>query len=156
MGHNVVMKRTHILHHTADLDWIPLSAGISFKPIVFFPDDTGYQLLLRVEPGAVVPRHHHTGEVHAFVISGQRRIAGCPDLIRAGSYIYEPVDNIDTWEAVGDEPCVIHIEANGRVEYLDDNNNVIRYTDATTARAAYLDWCHEHDSTPHPDLVRAR
>ena len=77
------MTRGRVLHHNADLDWIPLSTGISFKPIVFFPGDTGYQLLLKVEPGAVVPRHHHTGEVHAFVRSGQRRIAGCPPRVRS-------------------------------------------------------------------------
>ena len=53
------MTHGHVLHHTADLDWIPLSPGISFKPIVFLPDDSGYQLLLRVEPGTVVPRHRH-------------------------------------------------------------------------------------------------
>ena len=110
------MTRKHVLHHTADLDWIPLSAGISFKPIVFFPADAGYQLLLKVEPGAVVPRHHHTGEVHAFVLSGERRISGCPEVIRAGSYVYEPVDNIDTWEAVGDEPCVV-IDWQGVADY---------------------------------------
>jgi 2,4'-dihydroxyacetophenone dioxygenase len=149
------MTHGHVLHHTADLDWIPLSTGISFKPIVFFPGDTGYQLLLKVEPGAVVPRHHHTGEVHAFVLSGQRRIAGCPEVIGAGSYVYEPVDNIDTWEAVGDEPCVIHIEANGRVEYLDDDGNVVRHTDASTARTAYLDWCQQTGRDPHPDLAGA-
>jgi 2,4'-dihydroxyacetophenone dioxygenase len=149
------MTHGHVLHHTADLDWIPLSTGISFKPIVFFPGDTGYQLLLKVEPGAVVPRHHHTGEVHAFVLSGQRRIAGCPEVIGAGSYVYEPVDNIDTWEAVGDEPCVIHIEANGRVEYLDDDGNVVRHTDANTARTAYLDWSQQTGRDPHPDLAGA-
>lgn len=147
------MSARHLLHHTADLDWIPLSTGISFKPIVFFPDDSGYQLLLRVEPGSVVPRHHHTGEVHAFVLSGARRIIGCPDVVRAGSYVYEPVDNVDSWEAIGDEPCVVHIEANGRVEYLDDDGNVIRFTDARTARAEYLGWCEYSGIEPNRDLI---
>lgn len=135
------MTHHHLLHHTAELDWIPLSPGISFKPIVFFPDDAGYQLLLRVEPGTAIPRHRHTGEVHAFVLAGQRRIEGCPDVIEAGTYVHEPVGNVDTWAAVGDEPCIVHIEANGRVEYLDDFDRVVRHTDATTARAAYLEWC---------------
>jgi 2,4'-dihydroxyacetophenone dioxygenase len=147
------MPNQHVLNHTADLSWIPLSPGISFKPLVFFPADAGYQLLLRVEPGCVVPRHHHTGEVHAFVLSGQRRISGCPETVVAGSYVYEPVDNIDSWEATGDEPCIVHIEANGRVEYLDDLDNVVRYTDATTARAAYLEWCEQNATAPRTDLT---
>lgn len=144
---------THRLNHTAELDWIPLSAATSFKPITFFPDGSGYQLLLRVQPGGVVPRHHHTGEVHAFVVSGQRRIVGCSDVIGPGTYVYEPVDNVDSWETVGDEPCVIHIEANGRIEYLDDDGNVVRHTDASTAKAEYLAWCAQHGIAPSPDLV---
>jgi quercetin dioxygenase-like cupin family protein len=147
------MTDRHVPHHTAELDWIPLSPGIAFKPIAFLPGDSGYQLLLRVEPGTAVPRHRHTGDVHAFVLTGERRIAGCPEAIRAGTYVYEPVGNIDTWEAVGDEPCVVHIEANGRVEYLDDADHVVRHTDAATARAAYLDWCTRTGTAAHPGLV---
>ena len=145
----------HVLHHTDELDWIPLSSGISFKPIVFFPDDSGYQLLLKVEPGSAVLRDRHTGDVHAFVLSGQRRISGCEEVVRAGSYVYEPVGNVDSWEAIGDVACVIHIEANGRVEYLDADDHVVRHTDAVTARAAYLGWCRQMDRTPHPALAGA-
>lgn len=147
------MSEPHVLHHTADLAWIPLSEGISFKPIVFFPDDIGYQLLLRVEPGVVVPRHRHTGDVHAFVLSGARRISGCPEVVRAGTYVYEPVGNTDTWIAVGDEPCVVHIEANGRVEYLDDDDAVVRQTDASTARDAYREWCVRTGTRPAQSLT---
>lgn len=149
------MNDRHLRNHTADMEWIPLSTGIAFKPIVFFPDDTGYQLLLRVDPGVVVPRHRHTGDVHAFVFSGSRRICESTEVIRAGSYVHEPVGNIDWWEAIGDEPCVVHIEANGRVEYLDDAGNVIRVTDATTARAAYVDWCEQSGSATDPQLSRS-
>jgi 2,4'-dihydroxyacetophenone dioxygenase len=143
----------HLIHHTAELDWIPLTAGTSFKPITFFPNDAGYQLLLKVEPGTVVPRHHHTGEIHAFVISGARRINGSDMVIGTGTYVYEPVDNVDTWEAIGDEPCVIHIEVNGRIEYLDNKGNVERYTDAATARATYLQWCSANGTDPHPSFA---
>jgi 2,4'-dihydroxyacetophenone dioxygenase len=150
------MTDSHLLNHSADLAWVPLSPGIAFKPIVFFPNDTGYQLLLRVEPGAVVPRHHHTGDVHAFVLSGERRISGCPDVIRAGSYVYEPVGNVDSWEAIGTVACVVHIEANGRVEYLDNDDNVVRFTDAATARCAYVEWCERTDTPTDPQLLASR
>ena len=142
-----------MINHTDTIDWVPLSAGTSFKPITFFPGDTGYQLLLRVEPGTVVPRHRHTGEVHAFVLSGQRRIHGGNGIIRAGSYVYEPVGNIDSWEAVGNEPCVVHIEVDGRVEYLNPDDTVHHQTDATTARAAYVAWCDQHNLQPDTQLA---
>lgn len=139
---------------TTQLDWIPLAEGLSFKPLTFFPDDAGYQLLLRLMPGTVIPRHRHTGEIHAFNISGTRRILTTGEDIGPGTYLYEPVGNTDTWQAVGDEPCVVHIEANGRIDYLDENDNVIRHTSATTARAEYLDWCDRHDTEPLAALVR--
>lgn len=138
---------------TAQLDWIPLAPGLAFKPITFFSDDAGYQLLLRVDPGTVVPRHRHTGEVHAFVLSGARRIVGETDDVVAGTYVHEPTDNVDAWGAVGDEPCVIHIEVNGRVEYLDDDGTVVRHTDAGTARAEYLAWCASTGTAVHPALA---
>jgi hypothetical protein len=90
------MSPGHILNRTADLDWIPLSPGMSFKPVVFFPGD-----------------------------------------------------------AVGDDACVIHIEADGPIEYLDDDGNVVRHTDATTARASYLDWCARTGTAVDPDLAGA-
>jgi 2,4'-dihydroxyacetophenone dioxygenase len=134
---------------TAELEWIPLSDGLSFKPLRFFPDDTGYQLLLRVEPGTVIPRHRHTGEIHAFNLSGTRLLIDTGETIGPGMYVYEPVGNNDTWKATGTEPCIIHIEANGRVEYVDDDGQVIRHTDAATARAAYVRWCEKTGREPH-------
>ncbi len=134
--------------HTDRMAWIPLSDGLSFKPIVFFPDDAGYQLLLRIEPGCVIPRHRHTGEVHALTLSGVRRLDGLHDDIGPGTYLHEPVGNVDSWRAVGDEPCIVFIEANGRVEYLGDDDSVVRHTDAATARAEYLRWCSDHHVEP--------
>lgn len=133
---------------TTTFDWVPLGPGLSFKPLTFFDDDSGYQLLLRVEPGTVIPPHRHTGEIHAFNLSGHRRIITTGDVVGPGTYVFEPVGNEDTWEAIGDEPCIIHLEANGRVEYLDDDGNVARHTDAATARATYLAWCADHGVTP--------
>lgn len=138
---------------TSRIGWIPLSEGLSFKPLTFFPDDAGYQLLLRLEPGTVIPRHRHTGEIHAFNIAGTRRILTTGEVIGPGTYIHEPVGNTDTWQAIGDEPCIVHIEANGRINYLDDQDNVLRHTDATTARAEYVGWCNQHGIDPHPGLV---
>lgn len=137
---------------THEMDWVPLSEGISFKPLSFFPDGSGYQLLLRVEPGTVIPRHRHTGEIHAFNLSGRRVLLDTGDEIGPGTYVHEPVGNNDTWMAVGDEACIVHLEANGRVEYLDDAGNVVRHTDAHTAQAEYLAWCRSTGRDSHPAL----
>jgi 2,4'-dihydroxyacetophenone dioxygenase len=125
---------------TARMEWIPLRAGISFKPITFFPGDAGLQLLLRVEPGIVIPRHRHTGEIHAFNLSGSRLLIDSDQVIGPGVYVHEPVGNVDTWMAIGDEPCVIHIEVNGRIEHLDDDDSITWVVDAASYRRQYLAW----------------
>jgi len=137
---------------TTRLGWIPLAPGLSFKPITYFPDLSGWQLLLRLEPGTVIPRHRHTGEVHAFNLSGSRRL-DTGEIVGPGAYVHEPAGNVDSWEAWGDEPCIIHIEVNGQNEYLDAEGRVIRVADARASRQDYLDWCAAHGVATHPALA---
>jgi hypothetical protein len=137
---------------TARLGWIPLAPGLSFKPITYFPDLSGWQLLLRLEPGTVIPRHRHTGEVHAFNLSGFRRL-DTGEIIGPGTYVHEPAGNEDSWEAWGDEPCIVHIEVNGRNEYFDEAGNLLRVADARASRQDYLEWCAAEGVTPHPALA---
>lgn len=132
--------------HAPDLDWIPLREGLSFRPLRFGPD--GYTLQLRVEPGTTITRHRHSGEVHALTLSGRREIIETQEVIGPGTYVYEPPGNVDSWRCVGEEPCVIHISLTGRVEYLDDEDRVVDFSDTHTARRAYLDWCARKGVTP--------
>jgi len=125
---------------TSQLVWIPLREGLSFKPITFFPGDVGCQVLLRVEPGTLIPRHRHTGEIHGFNLSGSRLLIDTNEVIGPGMYVYEPPGNVDTWKAIGSEPCVIHIEVNGRIEHLDEAGAVVRVVDAASYRKTYLEW----------------
>jgi len=125
--------------HASLADWIPLRGGISFRPLHFAAD--GYSLQLRVEPGTTVTRHRHTGEVHAFNLSGYRELIETGEVAGPGTYVYEPPGNVDSWRCVGDAPCIIQIVLKGRLEYLDGNENVVEYTDTHTAREIYLNWC---------------
>lgn len=125
---------------TSKMDWIPTREGVAFKPITFFPDGSGAQILLRVEPGTLIPRHRHTGEIHAFNLAGTRLLLDTDEVIGPGTYVHEPVGNVDSWKAIGDEPCVIHIEVNGRIEHLDEEGNVTRVVDAASYRRQYEEW----------------
>jgi anti-sigma factor ChrR (cupin superfamily) len=57
---------------TERLPWIPLGPGEAFKPLRFLTEDHGRVLLLRLEPGTVVPLHRHLGEVHALIALGSK------------------------------------------------------------------------------------
>jgi quercetin dioxygenase-like cupin family protein len=133
--------------NTNELPWIPLGGGESFKPLRFYPNDRGRALLLRVEPGTVIARHRHHGEVHAFNLSGQRRL-DTGEIVGPGGYVYEPVGNVDSWSVVGDEPVVVYIVTFGTMEYLGDNDEVLRRDNAASLREIYINYCSEHGITP--------
>ena len=127
------------------LPWIPLGPGESFKPLFF--SARARVLLLRLEPGTVVPRHRHRGEVHAFNVSGSRQL-DTGEIVGPGGYVHEPIGNVDSWTAVGDEPVIVHIASYGAMEYLDEHDEVLRRDDETTLLGVYLRYCDEHGLTP--------
>jgi quercetin dioxygenase-like cupin family protein len=124
----------------ADIPWVPLGEGKSFKPLRFFKDDRGFAELLRIEPGTVIPLHRHTGEIHAFNLEGTRELC-TGEIIRPGDYVYEPAGNVDTWKAVGDVPCVIFVTVGGAVEFLTDDHTVERSVSGADLQKLYREYC---------------
>ena len=139
---------------TAALPWVPLKPGLAFKPLAYFPGNMGWQLLLKVDPGTKIALHRHTGPVHAFNLSGSR-LLDTGEIAGPGSYVFEPAGNVDCWEAVGEEPCIVHIEVNGRNEYFDAAGNVDHVADAEGSRRMYLDWCAANGWPVHPAFAVA-
>lgn len=132
------MKTPQFAFDPETLPWIPLGPGESFKPLHLSPRNR--VLLLKLEPGTVIPRHRHRGEVHAFNISGSREL-DTGEIIGPGGYVFEPIGNVDSWRCVGDEPVIVHITSFGAMEYLDENDNVLKRDDENTLRDLYLSHC---------------
>ncbi|MBF5042193.1 cupin domain-containing protein [Aggregicoccus sp. 17bor-14] len=128
----------------ASLPWIPLGPGESFKPLCIFQKERGRVLLLRLEPGTLVPLHRHQGEVHAVNLSGYRELCETGERVGPGGYVYEPAGNVDSWRAVGEEPVVVHIVAHGAMEYLDASGAVLRRDTAASLVETYRRYCAEH------------
>src|SRR6476660_5706220 len=82
---------------TEAMPWVRIAPGFSFKPIRATSDDDVWVELLKLEPGTIIPRHRHTGEVHAYTLSGQRELLETGDVVGPGSYVYEPPGNVDSW-----------------------------------------------------------
>jgi hypothetical protein len=135
---------------TEDMAWIPTSGGKAFRPLRFEPG--GWSELMRLEPGSVVARHRHTGEVHAFNLAGSRQILETGEIAGPGDYVYEPAGNVDTWQAVGDQPCIVHIKVSGDVEYLDESGAVTEVASSASQQAAYLAWCGRTGTEPAAQL----
>jgi 2,4'-dihydroxyacetophenone dioxygenase len=124
-----------------DLPWVQLAPGFSFKVLRAPSDDETWVELLRLEPGTVIPRHRHTGEVHAYTLAGHRELIGTGTIVGPGSYVFEPAGTIDSWRAVGNQPLIMVVGVRGAIEYLDDADSVIRRSTATSAAERYRRGC---------------
>ena len=122
---------------------MPLSAGKSFKPLRFLRDDRGFVELLRLEPGAEIPLHRHTREVHAFNLEGSRQLCS-GEVVGPGGYVYEPAGNTDSWCAIGDTPLIVLVVVMGAVEYLGPGDTVIRCYTAQTLLDLFRRHCPAH------------
>ncbi|UXI67736.1 cupin domain-containing protein [Tahibacter amnicola] len=127
--------------------WVQSAPGNAFKPLRFLAGDRGFVELMRLDPGIRIPLHRHTGEVHAFTLSGRRQL-GTGEVIGPGHYVHEPVGNTDSWATYGDEPVTIFLVVTGEVHYLDVEGRVTRRISAATQRAAYLEDCRLHGRRP--------
>jgi len=127
--------------------WIPGGSGKYSKPLRFLSDSRGLVELLRLDPGAVLPLHRHTGEIHAFNLEDTRQL-GTGEIIRPGEYVYEPAGNVDLWKVVGAERAVIFVVVMDEVEYLGPGGVVTGRCNATTQWKAYCRHCRETGTQP--------
>lgn len=128
---------------TAEVPWIPSATpGKSARPLRFLAGNRGFVELLRMEPGVVMPMHRHAGEIHAYNISGSRRLC-TGEVIGPGDYVYEPSGNADWWKIVGDETMVALVVVMGRVEFLAPDGSVRACVTADTQWSEYERYCRE-------------
>ena len=137
-----------MLTDAESLPWIPVAPGESIKPLRFLSGNRGRVLLLRLDPGCVVPPHRHTGDVHAFNLEGSRELLDSGQIVGPGDYVYEPAGNADTWRAVGDTACTVFIVTRGVMEYLDQQGDVIQRDSTETLRESYVRYCNDNGLEP--------
>lgn len=132
--------------------WVPSSTpGKSARLLRLLPDDAGFVELLRMEPGVAMPLHRHSGAVHAYNLSGSRRLH-TGELIGPGDYVYEPPGNTDWWRVDGEETMVALVVVMGVVEFLDAQGRVRSRADAGTQRRELEQYCRDH-GLALPDLA---
>lgn len=119
------------------LPWQPIFPGFSLKLLRGGDDEDTRALLLRVEPGTVIAKHRHFGEVHALNLEGSREILDTGNVIGPGGYVYEPDGNVDSWRATGDVPCIVFVTVRGAMDYLGENG---QSTSRSTTRTLTESW----------------
>jgi 2,4'-dihydroxyacetophenone dioxygenase len=135
------------------MDWIVASPVKSWKPLRFLQGGRGFVELLRMQPGAVMPLHRHTGDIIAFNLEGQRQLC-TGEVIGPGGFVYEPPGNVDWWKIVGDQPMTALVVVMGEVEFLGPGGTVTSRATAATQLQAYHEHCDQRGIAPL-DLVEA-
>ena len=117
-------------------DQVPVSdaiPGLHTHPLFLDSENGLWVLLIKFDPGAVLPMHFHTGTVHFYTISGAWNYAEYPDDEQtAGSYLYEPGGSIHTFVVKADatEPAVGFMVVNGSNVNFDADGNFLNIMDA--------------------------
>ncbi len=71
--------------------------GISIVPFFLDAENGVWVIYVKLEAGAAVPTHFHTGAVHLFTLKGEWYYKEHPnDVQREGSYLYEPASSYHT------------------------------------------------------------
>ncbi len=114
-------------------DWWLLEA----KVIRVAEDASSYTLMTRMPPGTRLPKHRHLGPVSGFTFQGTWRYLEYDWSATEGSFIYEPPGSVHTLVVEGDVPAIVIFEITGGLVLFDENDNVVGYEDAESARDRY-------------------
>ena len=75
--------------HTEELPWLPLAPKISVRVLMTDRETGSFSVMVRAEPGGVLPRHQHVERAEILVIKGRGTHPQTGDY-RTGEYISEP------------------------------------------------------------------
>ena len=80
--------------------------------------------------GTRLPKHHHTGSVHAYTLSGRWHYLEYDWVAEAGTYVFEPPGTNHTLEVLDNTRALFVTQ--GAFIYVDEHDVVTGYSDAGT------------------------
>lgn len=131
-----------LVHGALDLDgdereWVPQSADVSFRPLLFGVSQNYYVNILRVSSSGVLSRHRHMGAVHSLTLRGRWQYLEHDWVADAGDYGFEPPGETHTLvvpDGVDEMATLFHVT--GGYVYVDRFGTALSYEDVFTKLAA--------------------
>ncbi len=127
-----------------DLPWVDFGDGVAVQ-LVHADLSTGLWITRnRMQPGASIPKHYHTGTVLAFTVQGAWYYAEYPDTVnRAGSFLFEPAGSCHTLCVRDDieEETIMWFAISGANLNVDEKGNIISVDDAFSVLKGYRAFC---------------
>lgn len=123
--------------------WIEALPGIELKVLRVVESEGLWVIRNRFAPGTSIETHRHTGDVHAFTISGCWQYAEYGIGYPAGTYVYEPANSVHTLMVPAGEqgPADVLFVMRGANLILGPAGEVTRVDDGPAVLAFYLMMC---------------
>ncbi|MFS0646797.1 2,4'-dihydroxyacetophenone dioxygenase family protein [Siminovitchia sp. 179-K 8D1 HS] len=140
--------------HSEDMPWMPFDdAGSWFKP-VRFDFTTGMWInLFKVDKGAALSRHRHTGGfVIGYTVQGKWKYLEKDWSAKPGTLIFEPPGDVHTLYVDPAEDMITLFMLDGCLQFVDENNEIYREDDVFTLYRRYLYYCEEYGIEPDKNL----
>lgn len=137
---------------SSTLPWVEQADGVWFKPLRLAPHLDLYANLLRVSAGGTVNRHRHHGPVDAWVMQGSWRYLEHDWVAGPGSFVHEPEGDVHTLAVDAGEEMITLFIVHGPIDYMDDDDRVIRTDTAQRKLELYEAHCMAN-GLPIVDLV---
>jgi hypothetical protein len=114
--------------------WIPYVDNVWFQACYFNVSSGGFANILRVNPGAKLPKHYHVSTVHGLTLRGSWRYLEHDWVATPGTYIFEPAGEAHTLvvDASNPEPMMTFFVLSGGLIYCEDDGTYVGYDDGFT------------------------
>lgn len=86
--------------------------------------------IIKYKAGTQLPKHHHSGSVHAYTFEGAWRYKEYDWIARAGSYVYETPGTNHTLQILEDTTALFVTQ--GAFIYFDEAGKIMSFSDALT------------------------
>jgi len=147
---------TAVHRSPAELPFVDIGEGATLQLVQVDLANGVWVIRNEFQPGYTVPKHRHTGQVHAFTQAGSWWYLESPDQVnRAGSYLYEPAGSVHTLHVppTNDEATEVAFVIHGANLNLDADGNIEMAIDAHFMLFLYKALCAEQHGLEDPPVV---
>jgi 2,4'-dihydroxyacetophenone dioxygenase len=136
------------------LPWVPFlpyTDKVFVKAIKVDPIRGEWTTLLKAPADVELPRHHHSGTVQVYTISGSWKYKEHNWTATPGSFVFETAGTEHTPVGVGQEEIITLNIVQGDWNLINESGQVLAIENWKTVMQRYLNHC-EHHNIPAIDI----
>ena len=128
--------------------FLPYADDVMVKLLKVNPVSGEWVTLLKAPAHLRLPRHHHSGTVMVYTLSGQWRYLEHDWVATAGSFVYETAGTRHTPVGVGSDEVITLNIVQGDWNLVTEDDQVLAIENWKSVMKRYLDHCEAHGIAP--------